>query len=157
MPGGGIDGGLPPLADAAAQAAARLQHQQRTGRSADSGGQAVTRLLTVPTQWEHARAVLAHVADHSPLPGPEARLLVVMLTLRTAHAGTGNLVGQDITALSLTDPEHLVEKMTDCGWLSIPGTAGDLQGPNHPDTLAARNNLAAWRGEAGDAAGGVRV
>ncbi|MFD4764059.1 hypothetical protein ACFWOJ_36115 [Streptomyces sp. NPDC058439] len=109
-----------------AAAAARLQHQQRTGRSTDSDGPAVTRLLTAPTQWEHARAVLAHVADHTPLPGPEARLLVLMLTLRTAHTGTGNLVGQDLTTLGLTDPEHLVEQLTDCGWLSIPGTVGDL-------------------------------
>ncbi|MFE7779074.1 hypothetical protein ACFU5O_35435 [Streptomyces sp. NPDC057445] len=108
-----------------AAAAARLQHQQRTG-SADSEGPAVTRLLTVPKQWEHTRAVLAHVADHTPLPGPEARLLVLMLTLRTAHTGTGNLVGQDLTALGLTDPEDLVEQLTGRGWLSIPGTAGDL-------------------------------
>ncbi|MFE4800435.1 tetratricopeptide repeat protein [Streptomyces sp. NPDC056708] len=28
-------------------------------------------------------------------------------------------------------------------------------GPDHPDTLTARNNLAHWRGEAGDAAGAV--
>ena len=28
-------------------------------------------------------------------------------------------------------------------------------GPEHPDTLTTRNNLAAWRGEAGDAAGAV--
>ncbi|MCX5340359.1 hypothetical protein [Streptomyces atratus] len=109
-----------------AATAARLQHQQRTGHSADSGGQAVTRMLTAPTQWEHARAVLAHVADHTPLPGPEARLLMLMLTLRTAHTGTGNLIGQDLTALGLTDPEHLVEQLTDCGWLNIPGTVGDL-------------------------------
>ncbi|MER7000349.1 hypothetical protein [Streptomyces sp. NPDC000410] len=109
-----------------AAAAARLQHQQRTGHSADGDGPAVARLLTVPTQWEHARAVLAHVADHAPLPGPEARLLVVMLTLRTAHTGTGNLVGQDVTALGLTDPEDLVEQLTGSGWLSIPGTVGDL-------------------------------
>lgn len=107
-----------------AATAARFQHQQRTGGTADCDGPAVTRLLTVPTQWEHARSVLAHVADHTPLPGPEARLL--MLTLRTAHTGTGNLVGQDLTGLGLTDPEGLVEKLTGCGWLTLPGTAGDL-------------------------------
>ncbi|MDJ0347360.1 tetratricopeptide repeat protein [Streptomyces sp. H10-C2] len=28
-------------------------------------------------------------------------------------------------------------------------------GPDHPDTLATRHNVAAWRGEAGDAAGAV--
>ncbi|MGW0538324.1 hypothetical protein [Streptomyces sp. NPDC003032] len=60
------------------------------------------------------------MADHTPLPGPEARLLVLMLTLRTARTGTGNLVGQDITAL------ELIEKLTGCGWLSFPGTAEDL-------------------------------
>ncbi|WP_424860229.1 hypothetical protein [Streptomyces sp. MMS24-I29] len=113
-----------------AAAAARLQHQQRTGNITggitDNDGPAVTRVLTVPTQWEHARSVLAYAADHSPLPSPEARLLVLMLTLRTAHTGTGNLVGQDLTALGLTDPEDLVEQLTGCGWLRLPGTAGDL-------------------------------
>ncbi|MEU6803239.1 hypothetical protein [Streptomyces neyagawaensis] len=109
-----------------AATAARFQHQQRTGGIADSDGPTVSRLLNVPTQGDHARSVLAYVADHSPLPGPEARLLVLMLTLRTAHSGTGNLVGQDLTALGLTDPEDLVEKLTGCGWLVLPGTAGDL-------------------------------
>ena len=88
----------------------------------------MTRLLTVPTQWEHVRSVLAHVADHAPLPGPEARLLVLMLTLRTAHTGTGNLVGQDVNGLGLTDPRDLVEKLTGCGWSSfatVTGTATD--------------------------------
>jgi hypothetical protein len=109
-----------------AAAAARLQHQQRTGGLTGGDGPTVSRLLTAATQWEHARSVLAHVADHTPLPGPEARLLVLMLTLRTAHTGTGNLVGQDLTALGLSDPQDLVEKLTGCGWLVLPGTAGDL-------------------------------
>ncbi|WP_324289002.1 hypothetical protein [Streptomyces sp. CoH17] len=113
-----------------AAAATRLQHQQRTGTitggSTDNDGPAVTRLLTVATQWDHARSVLAHVADHTPLPGPEARLLVLMLTLRAAHTGTGNLVGQDLAALGLTDPQKLVEKLTGCGWLTLPSTAGEL-------------------------------
>ena len=120
-----------------AAASARFQHQQRTGCGVDSEGPAVTRLLTAPAQWEHARSVLAHVAGHSPLPGPEAQLLVVMLTLRTAHTGVGNLVGQDVTALGLTDPEGLVEKLTGCGWLSIPGTVGDLLAsrPENPTSV----------------------
>ncbi|MEU1180880.1 hypothetical protein ABZ464_25185 [Streptomyces sp. NPDC005820] len=108
-----------------AAAAARSQHLHRTGCTVDSDGPAVARLLT-PGQGEHARSVLAYVADHSPLPDPDARLLVLMLTLRTAHAGTGNLVGQDVTSLGLADPEDLVERLTGCGWLVIPGTAGDL-------------------------------
>lgn len=120
-----------------AAVAARFQQLQRTGHSADSDGPTVARLLAVPTQWEHARSVLAHVADHSPLPGPEARLLAVMLTLRTAHAGTGNLVGQDLTTLGLTDPEGLVGELACCGWLGIPGTTSDLLAsrPENPTTV----------------------
>ncbi|MFF3129553.1 hypothetical protein ACFVRD_46960 [Streptomyces sp. NPDC057908] len=129
---------------------ARLQHQQRTGCGADSDGRAVPRLLTAATQWEHARSVLAYVADHSPLPDPEARLLVVMLTLRTAHTGTGNLVGQDLTALGLTDPEDLVEQLTGCGWLSIPGTAGDLLAsrPDNPTPVTVPSLVARGDGTA---------
>lgn len=37
----------------------------------------------VDRQWEHTRSVLAYVFDHTPLPGPGARLPVLMLTLRT--------------------------------------------------------------------------
>ncbi|MFK0239112.1 hypothetical protein [Streptomyces vinaceus] len=64
------------------------------------------------------------MADHTPLPGLDPRLL--MLTLRTAHTGIGNLVGQDLVGLGLGEPEDLIEKLTDCGWLSLPGTASDL-------------------------------
>ncbi|MER5890008.1 hypothetical protein ABT160_39800 [Streptomyces sp. NPDC001941] len=130
-----------------AAAAIRLQHEHRAGRTVSSpghpdtgpagmespGGTAamdcgpvVQRQLTVRTQWDHARSVLTYAADHAPLPGPQARLLTLMLTLRTAHTGTGNLVGQDITALGLTDPEDLIEDLTGCGWLQLPGTAGEL-------------------------------
>ncbi|MFC9925900.1 hypothetical protein [Streptomyces sp. NPDC127190] len=122
------DGALRWEAQRAERAAAtiRLQHQYRTGGIAGVDGPAVPRLLTVPTQWEHVRSVLAYVVGHSPLPGPEARLLVLMVTLRTAHTGTGNLVGRDLTGLGLTDPEGLVEQLTGCGWLTLPGTAGEL-------------------------------
>ncbi|MFM9447217.1 hypothetical protein [Streptomyces acidiscabies] len=127
-------------AQRAEQAAAtiRMQHEQRTGTGTgiaysgpvdgvvDGDGPAVSRLLTGLTQWEHARAVLAHVAEHAPLPGPEARLAVLMLTLRTAHTGTGNLVGQDLMGLGLTDPQALVEELTGSGWLEIPCTAEEL-------------------------------
>ncbi|MFF7363609.1 hypothetical protein [Streptomyces sp. NPDC008125] len=109
-----------------AATAARLQHLQRTGASADGEGPAVERFLIGPTQWTNARSVLAHLADNAPLPGAEARLLTVMLTLRTAHTGSGNVVGQDLNALNLTDPEGLLTELTECGWLSLPGSAGDI-------------------------------
>lgn len=109
-----------------AAAAARLQHQQRTGLSADGSGPAVTRVLATPAQWGHVRSVFAHGADHAPLPGPEARLLVLSLILRTAHSGTGNLVGQDIASLGLAEPVDLIEQLTGLGWLEMPGTTADL-------------------------------
>ncbi|MFJ4964589.1 hypothetical protein ACIP6P_19435 [Streptomyces sp. NPDC088729] len=112
-----------------AASAARLQNQNRTGTPAGEhadGAPPVARLLTSATQWAHARSVLSHVAGHSPLPGPEARLLVLMVTLRTANTGTGNLVGQDVASLGLADPERLVDDLVGCGWLELPGTAGDL-------------------------------
>ncbi|MFD8727917.1 hypothetical protein [Streptomyces sp. NPDC059611] len=109
-----------------AAAAALLQHQQRTGQSPVGDGEVTSRLLPGLTQWDHARTVLAHVADHTPLPGPEARLMAVMLTLRSALTGTGNLVGQDVKGLPLTEPEELIGRLLDSGWLSIPGTADDL-------------------------------
>ncbi|MFE9123734.1 hypothetical protein [Streptomyces sp. NPDC007172] len=114
-------------AEQAAQTAL-LQHQQRTSRPVDGtdGPPAVARVLTGPALWEHARSVLNHCATSAPLSGPEARLLVVMLTLRTAHTGTGNLVGQDLTTLGLTDPTGLVEQLAGSGWLSLPGSADDL-------------------------------
>ncbi|MFF3159510.1 hypothetical protein [Streptomyces sp. NPDC057910] len=107
---------------------ARLQHQQRASRPTDGpdDGPAAGRVLAGPRMWEHARSVLTYCATHAPLPGPQARLLVVMLTLRTAHTGTGNLVGQDLTALGLTDPKSLVEQLTGCDWLSISGSADQL-------------------------------
>ncbi|XXZ52635.1 hypothetical protein AAGT00_34240 [Streptomyces cavourensis] len=82
-----------------AAAAALLQHQQRTGQSPAGDGQVTSRLLPGLTQWDHARAILAHVAEHAPVPGAEARLLAVLLTLRSALTGTGNLVGQDVRGL----------------------------------------------------------
>ncbi|MGW4824863.1 hypothetical protein ACWEP4_39610 [Streptomyces sp. NPDC004227] len=45
----------------------------------------------------HARTVLHYVAAHSPHPKAEVRLAVLMLNLRAARAGTGNVTGQDLT------------------------------------------------------------
>ncbi|MEV8005020.1 hypothetical protein AB0P10_20395 [Streptomyces parvus] len=109
-----------------AAATARLQHLHRIGQAPDGEGPAVARLLTAPAQWNHARSVLAHVAETAPLPGAEARLLVVMVTLRTAQSGVGNLVGQDIKGLPLSDPEQLVGQLVESGWLGISGTVEEL-------------------------------
>ncbi|MFG2387000.1 tetratricopeptide repeat protein [Streptomyces avermitilis] len=42
-------------------------------------------------------------------------------------------------------------------WLDMAATAARQLGPEHPDTLASRHNLAYWTGEAGDAAGAART
>ncbi|MFF9572045.1 hypothetical protein [Streptomyces sp. NPDC014685] len=133
------DPGLRLDAQRAEQAAATvlLQHQQRTGQGTSSDTPAVARLLTRPGQWDCARSVLAHVTETAPLPGPEARLLMVMLTLRTAHTGTGNLVGQDLTNLGLGEPADLVAQLVDCGWLRLSSTLADLLAsrPENPTAI----------------------
>lgn len=44
----------------------RRQHLHRIGQAPDGEGPVVARLLTASAQWDHARAVLAQVADHAP-------------------------------------------------------------------------------------------
>ncbi|HWU06066.1 MAG TPA: hypothetical protein VN520_06685 [Streptomyces sp.] len=116
------DGSLRAEARRAGQAAAnaRLQQEQRTGQGA------VARVLTGPNQWAHARTVLAYVRDHAPVPGPEGRLLTLLLTLRTASRGGGNVTGLDVHGLPLGDAEQLLQGFVDAGWLRLPGTAADL-------------------------------
>ncbi|MEV1048894.1 hypothetical protein [Streptomyces sp. NPDC049916] len=108
-----------------AAAAALVQYQFRTGVTGEGQEPLVKRLLTGSAQ-QHARDVLDHVAGHPPLPGPEARLFAVMLTLRTVLTGTGNLVGQDVTSLPLRDPADLIGRLVACGWLTIPGTPDEV-------------------------------
>lgn len=135
-----FDPGLRLDAERAEQAAdaARLQHLHRSGQAPDGEGPAVARLLTAQAQWDHARAVLAHVADHGPLPGPEARLLVVMLTLRTAQSGVGNLVGQDVKGLPMPNAEQVVGQLVECGWLELSGTVDELMAsrPENPTRIS---------------------
>jgi hypothetical protein len=40
-------------------------------------------------------------------------------------------------------------------YASLAAASPRLLGPEHPDTLSVRNNLARWRGSAGDAEGAV--
>jgi hypothetical protein len=99
-------------------------HENRVGPTAADGGPAVERLLT-RGQAAHARVVLEHVGTHCPCPGPEARLAVLMLTLRSARAGTGNITGQDLTGWLQGDAEPVLQKLADSGWLLLPGTAAE--------------------------------
>ncbi|MET7390606.1 hypothetical protein ACFYPT_37990 [Streptomyces sp. NPDC005529] len=121
--------GDPSLAAEAARAeqaanAARQQHQNRTGQTPGSNGPAVQRLLT-PQQGENARSVLSYARHNSPLPGPEARLLTVMLLLRSARTGDGNITGQDLISWPLGDAEKLLTAFVASGWLHLPATVAE--------------------------------
>lgn len=63
---------------------------------------------------------------------------MVMLTLRTAQAGVGNLVGQDLKGLPLPDAEHLVGQLVECGWLEMAGTVDELiaSRPENPTRIS---------------------
>ncbi|WP_282795406.1 hypothetical protein [Streptomyces sp. CC224B] len=104
----------------------REMHENRTGQPADApdGVPVVERLLT-RTQAAHARAVLDHVAAHTPCPGPEARLAVLMLTLRAARAGTGNVTGQDLSGWLHKDAERVLEQLVEADWLRLPDDVAD--------------------------------
>ncbi|MGX1887420.1 hypothetical protein [Streptomyces sp. NPDC055287] len=86
------------------------------------------RLLT-RSQAPHARAVL-DVQAHAPHPRAEVRLAVLLLTLRAARAGTGNITGQDLTSWLLDDAEQALEQLVTADWLRLPGSIAE--------TLASR-------------------
>ncbi|MET9774149.1 hypothetical protein ABZ023_07725 [Streptomyces sp. NPDC006367] len=105
-----------------AEAAARTTREMnanRLGVTADGDGPAIERLLT-RGQGAHARRVLEHIRTHAPLPGSEARLAVLMLTLRSARAGTGNVTGQDLNGWLQSDAERVLQQLVDAGWLRLP-------------------------------------
>lgn len=91
----------------------------RGGVPVGGDGPVVERLLT-RGQGVHARNVLEHVRTGSPLPEAEARLAVLMLTLRAARAGTGNVTGQDFSGWLQGDAERVIQRLVDVGWLRLP-------------------------------------
>ncbi|WND35661.1 hypothetical protein RI578_15765 [Streptomyces sp. BB1-1-1] len=115
------DASLREEADRAATAArtTREMNANRRGVPVDGEGPVVERLLT-RGQGVHARSVLEHVRVGSPLPEAEARLAVLMLTLRAARAGTGNVTGQDLGGWVQGDAERVLQQLVDAGWLRLP-------------------------------------
>ncbi|MCM8552149.1 hypothetical protein [Streptomyces sp. STCH 565 A] len=113
-----------------AEAAARTTREMnanRLGLAPDGDGPVIERLLT-RVQGAHARSVLEYVRVHAPLPTAQARLAVLMLTLRSARAGTGNVTGQDLGGWLQGDAERVLEQLVDVGWLRLPDevTAADV-------------------------------
>ncbi|MFC7639325.1 hypothetical protein ACFQWA_26390 [Streptomyces thermogriseus] len=112
----------------------REMHHNRVGTL--DGGAVVERLLT-RHQAEHARIVLNHVAAHSPHPEAEVRLAVLMLTLRAARAGSGNVTGQDLTGWLQGDAERVLQQLAEADWLRLPGTVAEVMAsrPENPTTF----------------------
>jgi hypothetical protein len=136
------DGSLRHEAKRAEQAAqtTREMHHNRTGRpvgdTAGADGPVVERLLT-RNQAIHARTVLDYVATHAPRPEAEVHLAVLMLTLRTARAGTGNITGQDLTGWLQDDAERVLQQLVETGWLRLPGTISEALAsrPENPTAI----------------------
>ncbi|MFJ4269705.1 hypothetical protein ACIP29_04075 [Streptomyces coelicoflavus] len=115
------DASLREEADRAATAArtTREMDANRRGILLDGEGPVVERLLT-RGQGVHLRNVLEHVRVGSPLPRAEARLAVLMITMRAARAGTGNVTGQDLGGWLQGDAERVLQELADVGWLLLP-------------------------------------
>jgi hypothetical protein len=108
---------------------------QPVGDAAGDDGPVVERLLT-RQQAVHARAVLDYVQAHTPRPEAEVRLAVLMLTLRSSRAGTGNVTGQDLTGWLQGDAERVLQQLVDADWLHLPGTVAEVMASRPEDPVA---------------------
>ncbi|MGA4960344.1 hypothetical protein [Streptomyces lavendulocolor] len=77
-------------------------------------GQPLPYLLTAQ-QGQAARELLRYVTS-LPLPGPEPQLLAVVVAIRAARGGVGNLTGADLSSLRLSDPRAAVDALRALGW-----------------------------------------
>ncbi|MCD9146124.1 hypothetical protein [Streptomyces albireticuli] len=91
------------------------------GGTAGGDGPVVERLLT-RGQAQPARTVLDYVQAHAPHPDAEVRLAVLLLALRAARAGTGNITGQDLTSWLPEDAGKVLQQLVAADWLRLPGT-----------------------------------
>lgn len=71
--------------------------------------------LLTTQQGEAARTLLRYVASLD-LPGPEAQLVAVVVAIRAARGGVGNLTGTDLHALRLSDARGAVDSLRGLGW-----------------------------------------
>ena len=95
----------------------------------------VERLLT-RSQAAHARTVLDYVQANAPHPDAQVRLVVLLLTLRAARAGTGNITGQDLTGWLPNDAEQVLERLIAADWLRLPGTVTETLASRPEDSTA---------------------
>ncbi|MEN8649442.1 hypothetical protein ABCR94_01995 [Streptomyces sp. 21So2-11] len=71
--------------------------------------------LLTTSQGEAARTLLSYVGSLD-LPGPEAQVIAVVVAIRAARGGVGNLTGQDLASLRLEDARGAVEALRGLGW-----------------------------------------
>ncbi|AEN08167.1 MULTISPECIES: hypothetical protein [unclassified Streptomyces] len=95
--------------------------------TATTGAPSPVPFLLTPQQGEAARRLLSYVTS-LPLRAADAQLLAVVVAIRAAQKGVGNLTGQDLRSLRLADAEGAVAAVTALGWQ----VRGDLIGGN-PD------------------------
>ncbi|MFZ3491804.1 hypothetical protein ACODT5_00935 [Streptomyces sp. 5.8] len=121
---------------AGAAQATRDMHANRLGLPVgDADGPVVERLLT-RNHSVHARTVLEYVQTHAPRPEPDVHLLVLLLTLRAARDGTGNITGQDITGWLTHGADQALEHLVGAGWLCLPGTVAEALASRPEDFTA---------------------
>ncbi|MFF5897650.1 hypothetical protein ACFY8O_17180 [Streptomyces argenteolus] len=111
--------------------------------------------LLTPRQGVAARELLAYVAS-LPLTGADARLLAVVVSIRAARGGVGNLTGQDLRSLRLADPEGALTAVAALGWRGQEALFGDdlvtpvgitvpeLAGGRLPFGKAMRSRVSGW-------------
>ncbi|MEE1738725.1 hypothetical protein [Streptomyces sp. BE147] len=109
-------------------------------------------------QGEAARALLSYVASLG-LPDPDAQLMAVVVAIRAARGGIGNLSGADLSALRLGDARAAVDALRGLGWqvddvlldgdpaTPVPINVPDLvDGASHPLPLGKnmRSRVSGW-------------
>ncbi|MEV7403609.1 hypothetical protein AB0N93_24865 [Streptomyces sp. NPDC091267] len=71
--------------------------------------------LLTARQGEAARALLSYVAA-LPLASVDAQFLAVVVAIRAARSGVGNVTGTDLRSLRLEDPHGAVAGLAALGW-----------------------------------------
>lgn len=109
-------------------------------------------------QGEAARTLLSYTISLA-LPGPAAQLVAVMVAIRAARGGVGNLTGADLFALRLGDAREAVDALRGLGWqigdalfdedpaTPVPITVPDLtRTDDHPLPLGknVRSRVSGW-------------
>ncbi|MFI5682370.1 hypothetical protein [Streptomyces sp. NPDC051636] len=114
--------------------------------------------LLTSQQGEAARTLLSYVASLD-LPGPEAQLVAVVVAIRAARGGVGNLTGMDLSALRLNDARGAIDALRSLGWqvndalfdgdpaVPVPVTVPDLvRETDHPLPFGknTRSRVSGW-------------